>query len=114
MPLMTLKTNVDLSDLQLDSLLPQCSALVSKLLGKPESYVMVAIEGGISMSFAASTDALAFIELKSLGLPDNRTTELSRGLCKFINESLGIPSDRIYIQFSSPARHHWGWDEKTF
>ena len=27
---------------------------------------------------------------------------------------LHIPPERIYIEFSSPARHMWGWNSRTF
>lgn len=114
MPLMVLKTNVELSESQKSSLLPQASALLAKLLHKPESYVLVAIEAGISMSFAGNTAPLAYLEVKSLGLPDEATTALSHALCQWLGEALSIESSRVYIEFASPLRHHWGWDNKTF
>jgi hypothetical protein len=35
-------------------------------------------------------------------------------LCGFITQELGIAAERIYIEFSGPERHMWGWNNKTF
>ncbi|MCK5919804.1 MAG: hypothetical protein KAG66_02615, partial [Methylococcales bacterium] len=40
--------------------------------------------------------------------------EYSRALCELVENELGIPADRIYIEFSNPERHMWGWNEGTF
>ncbi len=75
---------------------------------------MVSLESNPSMLFAGSDAPLACLELKSLGLAEDRTTEYSRVLCEFIESELGIPQARIYIEFSNGQRHLWGWDSRTF
>lgn len=84
------------------------------MLGKPEAYVMVMINLCHAMSFAGSVDPCGYVELKSLGLPDQQTREFSSLLCTAIEDELGIPSERIYIEFSAPARHMFGWNKATF
>jgi phenylpyruvate tautomerase PptA (4-oxalocrotonate tautomerase family) len=90
------------------------SKTVAEILGKPEAYVMVSVRQNPEMIFAGSHDPLAFCELKSLGLQEQQTAQLSNQLCTSINQMYGIPSKRIYIEFSAPERAMWGWDGRTF
>jgi len=114
MPLLTLRTNLTLDDTATQALLAACSSKTASLLGKPERYVMIEIVSGLAMLFAGSDDPCARLELKSLGLPEQSTAEFSRGLCMLVTAQTGIPAERIYIEFSSPARHLWGWNGATF
>jgi hypothetical protein len=66
------------------------------------------------MCFAGDTAPCAYLELKSLGLPEQRTAELSAALCGFVEEHLGVPKSRVYIEFASPPRHLFGFDGRTF
>lgn len=112
MPLLTLSTNQPVADK--GNLCTALSKLTSEILGKPESYVMVLVQDEQSMSFAGSSEPTALLQLKSLGLPEDKTAHFSKLLCHTISESTGIASNRIYIEFSNPARHMWGWDKHTF
>ena len=95
-------------------LLAAASQLAAESLGKPESYVMVTLQDRCPMCFAGTTEPTAYLELKSIGLPGSRTTDLSAVLCSFMEEQLGVPRDRVYIEFSDAARDMWGWAGKTF
>ena len=112
MPLLELSTNTNIDDAA--SIAKQASALTADILGKPESYVMVKIMPQQKLIFAGTDEPAAHVKLKSLGLPENETADLSAKICDFISAELGINSARIYIEFSSPQRHMWGWDGKTF
>jgi phenylpyruvate tautomerase len=112
MPLLELTTNTKIDDHQ--HIAQQASQLTAQLLGKPESYVMVKILPEQDLIFAGTDDPAAHVKLKSLGLPENNTAEFSSKICAFISENLNISSARIYIEFSNPERHMWGWDKRTF
>lgn len=114
MPYLLITTNQKLGRTQEMALLKQCSETVATMLGKPERYVMVSIESGISMLFGADDAPCAYVELKSLGLPEEKSKEYSQTLCALLSEVLSLPTDRIYIEFSSPPRHLWGWNSATF
>ncbi len=114
MPCLTIQTNIEVEQNTTADLLRKISASVAATLGKPESYVMVALHTGIAMSFAGNSAPLAYLELKSLGLPEERTTEFSAQLCQLMEEVLGIEKERIYIEFASPPRHMFGWSGRTF
>jgi len=112
MPLLEITTNTNIENTP--AFAEKASALTAEILGKPESYVMVKIQSEQTLMFAGTDEPAAHIKLKSLGLPENNTAELSTKLCAFINAELGIHNARIYIEFASPDRHMWGWDSKTF
>ena len=114
MPLLKIQTNVDIAPQQRVPLMKKASARVAELLGKPERYVMISLEPGGALLFDGSDQPLAYLELKSIGLPGERTAEFSAALCGLISEALGIPQDRIYIEFAGAERHLWGWNGKTF
>ncbi|TCK17614.1 macrophage migration inhibitory factor (MIF) [Thiogranum longum] len=114
MPLLKIQTNQAIDETTAKTLIKDASARVAELLGKPERYVMVSLEHNPDMVFGGSDEPLAYLELKSIGLPESRTGELSSGLCKLLNTSLDLPADRVYIEFADAARHMWGWNEGTF
>jgi phenylpyruvate tautomerase PptA (4-oxalocrotonate tautomerase family) len=112
MPLLRISTNSPIEDKP--ALLQKASATVAQLLGKPERYVMIEIQDQLAMMFDGSIEPLAYLELKSIGLPGDRTGELSTSLCQLILAELGIQADRIYIEFADAQRHMWGWNQGTF
>lgn len=114
MPLLQIRTNAELLMPERRELLADASRTVAELLGKPEKYVMVDLSVARTMSFGGSDAPLCLLTLKSLGLPEDRTPELSRVLTTLVATHLQIPADRVYIEFASPPRHMWGYDGGTF
>ena len=114
MPFFHVATNKTIESSELDRIVRAASRRIAETLGKPESYVMVRIETEQELIFGGSDDPTCFVSLKSLGLPRERTEKLSQDVCDFIHEEIGIAPDRVYIEFSSPERHMWGFDRKTF
>lgn len=114
MPLVKLQTNIELDDVTRQNLLKQLSALTASQLSKPENYVMVAIESSCSMLFAGTDDPLCYIELKSIGLAESKTTSISAALCELVNDLANINPERIYIEFTNAPRAMWGWNNTTF
>lgn len=112
MPLLTLTTNCVIADKA--RICSELSQHAAAMLGKPESYVMVLVRDQQTMSFAGNDDPAALLELKSLGLPELQTAVYSEQLCNLVSQQLPVPASRIYIEFSSPERHMWGWDKRTF
>lgn len=112
MPLLQITTNVNHENTA--SLAKAASRFTAELLGKPESYVMVRIDAGADLWFAGTDEAAAHIKLKSLGLPESSTGKYSAAICGFIEQQLGVSPGRIYIEFSGPPRHLWGWNGSTF
>ncbi len=114
MPLLKIQTNAPVEESRRQALLRHLSALVAEMLGKPERYVMVILQQDQTMLFAGNDQPLAYLELKSIGLPVDRTRDFSASLCEAISEQLAIPPERIYIEFSDAQRNMWGWNGTTF
>jgi phenylpyruvate tautomerase PptA (4-oxalocrotonate tautomerase family) len=114
MPTLIIKTNADLTGVDRVSVIQGMSSSVATMLGKPERYVMVILQPTPDMCFGGDTAPLAYLELKSLGLPQGRTAELSATLCELMQRHLGVPAGRVYIEFASPERHLFGFNGGTF
>lgn len=112
MPYLKIQTNNSAKNKE--ELIKKASKLVAEQLEKSEKYVMIALEPDFEMSFAGSSEPAAFLQLKSIGLPEAKTKKISSVLCDFINEELNIPEERIYIEFVDVKRTFWGWNGSTF
>lgn len=114
MPYLKIQTNLPLTKKAERAILKTASQLVAELLEKPENFVMVALQPDTPMLFAGSDEPVAFLELKSIALPAQRTKVLCEALCKLIEGHLGVPSDRVYVKFIDVKRGMWGWKGDTF
>jgi len=111
MPYLNIVTNQTISDEA--ALLKAASKTVAQLSGKPESYVMIAIEQKASMSFGGSTEPTAILDYRSLGLPSDRKA-FSDAMCTMIEQQIGVSGSRTYISMTDSERQNWGWDHSTF
>ena len=112
MPFIRIETNQTIS--KESEILMEISKLASEKLGKPESYMMTAINSSIPMTFAGSDEAAAFVECKSIGLPQDKVKVMSEALCSYLEEELAIPAERIYIVFTDVKGSMWGYNKGTF
>lgn len=100
---------------QVENLLKTLSAKLAKHLGKPESYVMTAFEAKIPMTFAGTTEPVCYIEVKSVGkMTSSQTKAMSQDFCQIIQEELGVPAKRTYLEFANAEGNLWGWNGSTF
>jgi phenylpyruvate tautomerase len=116
MPLIQVKSSVATPEKAVvESLLTSLSAHLAKHLGKPESYVMTALEFDIPMTFAGTFDPVCYVEVKSIGnMNSSQTKAMSQDFCQILNEKLGVSANRIYIEFADAKGYMWGWDGRTF
>ena len=112
MPLLKIQTNVEVSDKK--AIMKDATTLLSKVLHKPIQYIMIVIETDVDMLFAGNDKPLAYVELKSINLPENETTYISAELCGFLENKLNLSKNRIYIEFSNAQRNMFGWNGGTF
>lgn len=114
MPYLSIQSNKEFTKEEQAQLIKAASSLISSLLGKPENYVMVAITPPVPMLFAGKDEFTAYLELKSIGLPEEKTRAFSKDLCALIETQTGIDKARVYIEFSDAPRAMWGWNGTTF
>lgn len=116
MPLIKVQTSVNAPEKsKVEELLKNLSSRLSKHLGKPESYVMTAFEPDVSMTFGGTNSPVCYIEIKNIGnMNPAQTKTMSQDFCQQINQTLGVPVDRIYIEFADTKGAMWGWNGTTF
>jgi phenylpyruvate tautomerase len=116
MPLLKLETTVVLPEDKRQALLASLSKIVAETIGKPEQYVMVAVAANqAALQMSGSPGNAAFVEVRSIGgLSNDVNRKLSQKVCKLLNDSLGVPANRIYLNFSDVQASHWGWNGSTF
>jgi phenylpyruvate tautomerase PptA (4-oxalocrotonate tautomerase family) len=114
MPLLKLETSVALPEDKRDTLLAALSKAVAGVTGKPEQYVMVtASQAAFLMS--GKPGAAAFVDIRGIGgLTGSVNRKLSSEVCKLLGEVLGIPAQRVYLNFTELEAGNWGWNGNTF
>ena len=113
-PSLILSTNVSLGAEEKVAVMKAISAVISRELGKPESYVAVQINDAQSMIFGGSDAPTALGCLYSLG---GIGIEPNSKITKFVGDQLagfGVAPDRMYINFFDVPRENCGWNGKTF
>jgi phenylpyruvate tautomerase len=114
MPYLKVQTNKSFSSNEQQIFLKECSTLISMELGKPEKYVMTAFAPNVEMTLGGSDEPSLFLQLKSIGLPDTKTKDLSNKFATLASEKLEIAKDRVFIEFMDVPRGFWGWNGILF
>tara|TARA_B100000965_G_scaffold25083_2_gene18883 strand:+ start:1245 stop:1580 length:336 start_codon:yes stop_codon:yes gene_type:complete len=110
MPLLNLSTSVEIKDKKF--FIKKSSELISKLTKKSTSFVMVKVVDSVPMYFSESHDSCCYIEIKSIG--SLTPSSMAPIISDFISKEIGIPTNRIYINFENVSSTNWAWDGKTF
>jgi phenylpyruvate tautomerase len=114
MPLVKIVTSADAPP-DADALLRELSALLARELGKPESYVMTCLEPGARMTFGGTVAPACFVEIKNVGtFGAELTSRLSSAITDKVSRALGVPAERVYIEFADAKPHMWGHNGDTF
>lgn len=116
MPFINVYTSAPpLSPDRADTLLRTLSRTLATELQKPESYVMTCLTPQARMTFAGTQAPACYAELKNIGtLTPERTARLSGVLCGLLERELGVPKNRIYLEFSNVEAHLFGFNGETF
>jgi phenylpyruvate tautomerase len=116
MPLIKVQTSVSApAKPEVEALLKTLSASLAQHTGKPEFYIMTAFEPDVAMTFGGTTDPTCYIEIKSVGaMKPAQTKAMSQDFCQQIDQALGVPIDRTYIEFADARGEMWGWNGSTF
>lgn len=114
MPLIRIETNEEVSDQGREDVLNLMTELVVRQLNKPREYVQILLVEKCAMAFGGTTEPAAFVEIRSLGLPDRKPKAISGEVCQILRENLGIEPARVFINFFDMPKAHWGWNGETF
>ncbi len=114
MPFFSITTNQAMDEARSAEISKEASAFAARILGKAEKYIMVLIRPGETMILNGNEEPAAFVELKSIGLTKGDCKMLAEKICGFLEERLGIPADRAYIDFHAIDGAMFGWNKTTF
>ena len=109
MPFINISTSAKVEDK--NKLLEEISILISSLTNKPKEFVMAKLEDDSKLFFNDESHC-CFLEIKSIG--SLNPSQMSKPICCFIREKIGIPINKIYICFEDVPADMWGWNGRTF
>ena len=114
MPLLKLETTVALADDKKQTLLASLSKIVAGTIGKPEQYVMAVISPA-AILMSGKPGHAAFVDIRSIGgLGGDVNRQLAQKIGGLLKESIGVPPDRVYLNFTDVPAGDWGWNGDTF
>ncbi len=115
MPLITIQVTEDIKEgTEKEALLKAISEIISRQIGKPETYCMATISKSDIMMGGAVSPA-AFIDVRSIGgLPASVNKGISSEVSFLLSNHLEVPKDRIYLNFTEFSPSNWGWNGGTF
>lgn len=114
MPYLRLETSAKTTDETRQKLCELLSKAVAKDIGKPEKYVMVSV-GNAAMALSGSAEPTVFADVRSIGgLNKSVNQALAASVCAIVKDKLGIPGDRVYLNFSDVPGSNWGCNGSTF
>ena len=114
MPYINVQTTAKVSSDKAETVKSALGKAISVIPGKSESWLMIKIEGDQAMWFRgdASTDT-AFVSVSVYGsLSDSASDKMTSEITEIISETLGVPTDRIYVRYSEHDK--WGWNGSNF
>jgi len=114
MPHFQVKTNVPKNAIP-SGYLKETSALIAKMLDKPESYCVVTVIPDQMMMWGGEEGPCAMAELMSigrLGIEENK--KYSKILSEHVEKHLGVASNRMYIEFQEASTSQIGYSGTTF
>ena len=114
MPYLSIQTNVGIEEEAQKRLLTEASKIVATALNKPEKYVMVAWTPAPKMTFDGDPNGAAFLEVRSIGIPETSRQKLPGALAKCMTDHLGIDADRVYLVMMDVPGKYWAEGEQTF
>ncbi|XP_043913873.1 macrophage migration inhibitory factor-like [Protopterus annectens] len=114
MPMFVVNTNAPGSAVT-DSLYEELTNELAKAMGKPEQYIAIHINPDQRMWFGGTSEPCALCSLCSIGqIGGSRNKTYSKLLSEQLKKHLGIPSDRVYINFHDMPASNVGWSGSTF
>jgi phenylpyruvate tautomerase PptA (4-oxalocrotonate tautomerase family) len=114
MPLISLKTSVEVPENKREALLSELSKIVADSTGKPEQYVMAIIETADFM-MGGHPSMAAFADIRGIGGINRETNaKISEKLCVLLENRLSISPQRVYINFTDIPASNWGCNGSTF
>ncbi|KAL0266974.1 UNVERIFIED_CONTAM: hypothetical protein PYX00_009370 [Menopon gallinae] len=114
MPFFRLETNLPKSKIP-DDFVSETTKLLGTALGKPREYCVAAVIPDVKMSWGGTDGPCGVAKLLSigkLGIQENK--KYAASLYEHVEKSLGIPKDKLYIEFVDVGPANMGFNGTTF
>ncbi|CAJ1948600.1 unnamed protein product [Sphenostylis stenocarpa] len=99
MPCLYISTNINLDGINIDPIFSQATSAVSKIIGKPEKFVMVILKGSVAISFEGNREPAAYGEIVSMGgINSEVKKKLINTIGTILQTSLSIPRTRFFLK----------------
>lgn len=114
MPYIQTKVSTSITLEQETEMKKQMGEAISLLPGKSENWLMLEFSDNCRLYFQGNAaQPAAFIEVRLYGKADGADYErLTEALTAIVNKQLGIPENRIYVQYQETS--YWGWNGHNF
>ena len=113
MPFINVKTNAVVSAAQSEQIKSQLGTAITAIPGKSEGWLMVGIEPEYNLWFKGEDAPAAMVEVSIFGsASSNALTTLTSHITGILTDNIGIPSDRVYVKYTST--NEWGWNGSNF
>lgn len=113
MPYIEVKTNISADEGQLEKLKSDLGQAITKIPGKTESWLMVAVEIDCKLWFKGSDDAAAMVKVDLLGQAERSAYEaLTAEICNILKNELNVPPSRTYVEYQTTE--NWGFNGGNF
>ncbi len=112
MPYLSITTNLPLSAKAEATWAAEASKALASELGKPESYVMVALQKVATIHFGVSQAPAVFMGLQSIGLPHD-CNKVAVALTE-IAVRHGADAQRVYLACTDVHQPRWAQGGVTF
>ncbi|CAH9095044.1 unnamed protein product [Cuscuta epithymum] len=97
---LSLFTNVPVDAVVASDILKDATKAVGRIMGKPESYVVILLNGSVPIAFSGTEAPAAYGELMSIGgLGPSVNGKLSSTIAEILQKKLYIDGSRFYIKF---------------
>ena len=114
MPFVNLQVSIPVGEEKQQVILQEASRILAEGIGKPETYVMVALETSPFL-MGGTAEPAAFADVRSIGgLTPQVNARLSAELAELLERQVGIPRTRLYANFTDVPASAWGYNGKTF
>ena len=115
MPLIMLKTTVEVPQAKKAMIVSAISKIVAQATGKPESYMMAILEKADTASMAGRIGPVALADVRAIGgLNKAVANAITKALCSLLKAELDVPQESVYVNFTEIDAAKWGWKGETF
>ena len=115
MPLVEVQLSSPLSATAQSALMSTLSQSVAKILGKPESYMMVVLRSEVPMLMGGSAEPTALVKVRSVGaISAPQSRELAGSITQSLVKAGGLDDDRVYCLFEGVPGARWAQGGQTF